>query len=130
MPEALRVDAGIDPYNVGADSISARGLAAAAGWQGRATFPPKGKALGALLLLRPAVAAPHRLIPALQPSGALVVGDARHKLTVHRPVLQHVLGAAPIADGQPGQIRRAQRRRFHAAGALDRQVADVRHRLQ
>ena len=73
----------------------------------RGHLPPKGKALGALLLLRPAVAAPHRLIPALQPSGALIVGDARHKLTVHRPVLQHVLGAAPIADGQPGQIRRA-----------------------
>jgi len=31
VPEALRADAGIDPYSVGADSISARGLAAAAG---------------------------------------------------------------------------------------------------
>ena len=38
-------DAGIDPYSVGADSISARGLAAAAGWQGRAAFP-QGKAFG------------------------------------------------------------------------------------
>ena len=68
---------------------------------------PQGEGFWGSILLRPAVAAPHRLIPALQPSGALVVGNARHKLTVHRPVLQHVLGAAPIADGQPGQIRRA-----------------------
>ena len=38
--EALRVDAGIDPYSVGADSISARIFSAAAHDRGRTMFAP------------------------------------------------------------------------------------------
>ena len=76
------------------------------------------------------------LVPALDALGAFLFRDGRAEHAVHRPVAGDVLGglpvaygAAPIADGQPGQISRAQRRRFHTAGALDFEVADVGHGL-
>lgn len=69
------------------------------------------------------------LIPALDALGAFLFRDVRAEHAVHRPVAGDVLGRLPVAYGEAGQIGRAQRRRFHTAGALDFEVADVGHGL-
>ncbi len=66
----------------------------------RGQLPPEGKAQ---LLLRPAVGAAHRLVPALEPRGALFLGDGGGKLAIHGPVLQHILSGLPVADSQPAR---------------------------
>lgn len=75
------------------------------------------------------IGATDSLIPALDALGAFLFRDGRAEHTVHRPVAGDVLGGLPVAYGEAGQIGRAQRRRFHAAGALDFEVADVGHGL-
>ena len=75
------------------------------------------------------IGAADSLIPALDALGAFLFRDVRAEHTVHRPVAGDVLGRLPVAYGEAGQIGRAQRRRFHAAGTLDFEVADVGHGL-
>ena len=75
------------------------------------------------------IGAADSLIPALDALGAFLFRDGRAEHAVHRPVAGDVLGGLPVAHGEAGQIGRAQRRRFHAAGALDFEVADVGHGL-
>ena len=75
------------------------------------------------------IGAADSLIPALDALGAFLFRDGRAEHAVHRPVAGDVLGGLPVAYGEAGQIGRAQRRRFHAAGTLDFEVADVGHGL-
>jgi len=75
------------------------------------------------------IGAADSLIPALDALGAFLFRDGRAEHAVHRPVAGDVLGGLPVAYGEAGQIGRAQRRRFHTAGALDFEVANVGHGL-
>ena len=77
----------------------------------------------------PVIGAADGLIPALDALGAFLFRDVRAEHAVHRPVAGDVLGGLPVAYGEAGQIGRTQRRRFHTAGALDFEVADVGHGL-
>src|SRR5690606_41925148 len=61
------------------------------------------------LLLLPVECAAHGLPPAAIQALALGVRHLRRELPVERPVAGHVLLSVPVADGEAGQVRRAER---------------------